>query len=159
MYQVLALKCWIKCMVLPHTELYDLMWADSKQHHLSGNSICHKLCDGNCVQSACIAFLVWLGWEGFPRKRCLNYDPKHESEVVCGGFRMPHPEEAFWPRSVPLTSSNLSRERDRCSLLFPGSQSHPTVCSWAAIHCPTKAFAHAGPPCIAGWVVPTCGVT
>ena len=60
---------------------------------------------------------------------------------MCGGFRMPHPEEAFWPGSVPLSSSKLSWSTTaRCCLPFPGSQSRPIVGSWASIHCPAKAF-------------------
>ena len=32
-------------------------------------------CDGNCVQWVYIAFLVWLEWEGFPKKEIFKLRP------------------------------------------------------------------------------------
>ena len=95
MYQVLAVKCWIKCVVF--SMLSFIISCGQTQSDTIYQVITFVIsCDGNCVQWVYIAFLVWLGWEGFPTERFLSWDPQHEHEAVGGDDRASHPEETFY---------------------------------------------------------------
>ena len=74
MYQILAVKCWIKCVV------FSMLSFIISCGHTQSDTIYQVItfvisCDGNCVQWVYIAFLVWLGWEGFPTEEISKLRP------------------------------------------------------------------------------------
>lgn len=93
-----------------HTELYNVVRAESKQHSPSYSHVYHRgvIC---CVQDRCIALLVQ--GQGIPEERTFKPSPKGRvgvcwMKVVLGGDRTSQTKEATRPGLIPVSSFNAS---------------------------------------------------